>query len=280
MRRAWTWWLAWGLVGVVVALTFATVLVDASTSDPPGTSQSVVGNASVILAFWTFAVVGALVASRQPRNAVGWLFLTAAVSAMAGAFAEKYAYRALVVHPGEPAGIAVGWIYGWAWKLATGAIVLVPLLFPDGRLPSRRWRPLLWASVALLVLTIVATAVYPGPIDSTWPGTHEKPLTIGGLKGFLHAAENPAGLVFVLLLAGLVASVVVRFRRSRGDERQQLKWMLAAVAVLVAWILIDQVLGTRTPAAVHDLLFAFASPWFPSRPGSRCSSTACTTSTS
>ena len=184
--------------------------------------------------------------------------------------------------PGEPAGIAVGWIYGWAWKLATGAIVLVPLLFPDGRLPSRRWRPLLWASVALLVLTIVATAVYPGPIDSTWPGMHEKPLTIGGLKGFLHAAENPAGLVFtVLLLAGLVASVVVRFRRSRGDERQQLKWMLAAVAGAGG---LDP---DRPGARDEDARRRARRPvrvcgHHGSRRGrrSRCSSTACTTSTS
>jgi hypothetical protein len=112
--------------------------------------------------------------------------------------------------------------------------------------------------VTLLLLTIAAAAVYPGPIDSTWPGTHEKPLTIGGTKGFLDAAKDPAGLVFILLLAGLLASVAVRFRRSRGDERQQLKWMLAAVAVLVVWILIREALGTNVSSALNGILFGLA----------------------
>jgi hypothetical protein len=258
VRRAWTWWLAWSLFGLVLVLTAATIVVDVGTPDVPGEANSLATNLTLIAAFWAFAVVGALVASRQPRNAVGWLFLTCPVFAMLGAFAEKYSYRALVVHPGEPAGIVLGWIYGWAWFPASGAILLVPLLFPDGRLPSRRWRPLLWFSVTLLVLTAIAAAVDPGPIDSSWPGTHDKPLTIAGLEGFLDAAQDPAGLVFVLLLLALLASVVVRFRRSRGDERQQMKWMLAAVAVLVVEILVEQALDSRISDSASNLLFALA----------------------
>ena len=258
MRRAWTWWLAWGLFGLVVLLTAATILADAATRDVPAESNNLAGNVLLILAFWVFAIVGALVASRQPHNAVGWLFLVAPVSAMVGAFAEKYAWRALVVHPGEPGGIVLGWIYGWAWFPALGAILLVPLLFPDGRPPSRRWRPLLWVSVTLLSLTVVAAAVYPGQIDSNWPGTHDKPLTIGGLKGFLDAAQDPAGLAFVVLVVAMLASVAVRFRRSRGDERQQMKWMLAAVAVLVAWIFVSEALGSRLPDTLGNVLFAIA----------------------
>jgi hypothetical protein len=240
---------------MAVGLMMATFVVDVITPNRPG-GTGTAGIVSLVVAFLAFAVVGALVASRQPRNAVGWLFLVAPISAFAGAFAEVYAYRALVVHPGEPAGIVVAWIYGWAWFPALGAIMLVPLLFPDGRLPGRRWRPLLWFSVVLLALTTVAAAVDPGPIDSTWPGTHEKPLTIQALKGFLGAAQNPAGGVFVLLVLALVASVVVRFRRSRGDERQQLKWMLAAVAVLAAEIFVSEALGSRLPATLGDVLFS------------------------
>jgi hypothetical protein len=255
MRRTWTWWLAWGLCALAVGLMAATFVVDVITPNRPN-GTGVAGVVSLVLAFLSFAVVGALVAARQPRNAVGWLFLAAPISAFAGAFAEVYGYRALVIHPGEPAGIVAAWVYSWAWFPALGAIMLVPLLFPDGRLPSRRWRYLLWFSVTLLALTTVAAAVDPGPIDSSWPGTHEKPLTIQGLKGFLDAAQDPAGLVFVLLVLSLVASVVLRFRRSRGDERQQLKWMLAAVALLAVEIFASQALGGSLPSTLSDVLFS------------------------
>jgi hypothetical protein len=240
---------------MAVGLMMATFVVDVITPNRPG-GTGTAGIVSLVVAFLAFAVVGALVASRQPRNAVGWLFLAAPISAFAGAFAEVYGYRALVIHPGEPAGIVAAWVYSWAWFPALGAIMLVPLLFPDGRLPSRRWRYLLWFSVTLLALTTVAAAVDPGPIDSSWPGTHEKPLTIQGLKGFLDAAQDPAGLVFVLLVLSLVASVVLRFRRSRGDERQQLKWMLAAVALLAVEIFASQALGGSLPSTLSDVLFS------------------------
>jgi hypothetical protein len=258
VKHAWTWWLAWGLLGLVVGLTVATLAVDLVTTDPTEVRESMAGTVTLVLAFLTFAVVGALVAAQQPRNAVGWLFLASPVFALLGAFAEEYAYRALVVDPGEPAGIVFAWIYGWAWFPALGAMMFVPLLFPDGRLPSRRWRPLLWVSATLLFLTTVAAALYPGPIDSTWPGTHDKPLAVDGLKGFLDAVMDPAGLVFVILLLSLLASVVVRFRRSHGDERQQLKWMLVAVAVLVAQILVSEAFGDRLPDTVANVVFALA----------------------
>ena len=255
MRRAWTWWLAWGLLALVLALTVATLVVDVITSDPSEPSESLTGTISLVIAFLAFAIVGALVASRQPRNAVGWLFLAAPLWAFAGAFAEEYSYRALVADPGEPAGIVAAWVYDWAWFPALGAIVLVPALFPDGRLPSRRWRPLLWACVALVAVVALGAALSPGPIDSTWPGTHEKPLTIQGAKGFFDAVQAPAGIVAVVLLLGLLSSVVVRFRHSRGDERQQLKWMLVAMALLFVGLLLGE---TLLPDALDTILFAVA----------------------
>jgi hypothetical protein len=258
VKRAWTWWLAWGLLALVLVLALATLVVDALTTDPSETGESDVGTVTLVLSFLAFAVVGALVASRQPRNAVGWLFLATPVFAFGGAFAEEYAFRAIIASPGEPAGIVAAWFYGWMWFPALGSIMLVPLLFPDGKPPGPRWRWLLWVSVTLLALTTIGAAVSPGEIDSSWPGTHEKPLTIDGLEGFLDAAQDPGGLAFVILLLCLLASVVVRFRRSRGDERQQMKWMLVAVALLIAQIFVEEALGDRTPDAVSGLVFAMA----------------------
>ena len=163
----------------------------------------------------------------------------------------------------EPAGIVFGWLYGWTWYRAVGAILLVPLLFPDGRLPGRRWRPLLWASVVLIGVTTVGAALDPGPIDSTWPGTHEKPLTVGALNGFFSRVQGPAALLPLILVAALLASVVVRFRRSRGDERQQLKWMVAAVGLLVAEILVSQALASRLPDVVTNVAFAIGAATIP-----------------
>jgi hypothetical protein len=258
VKRAWTWWLAWGLCAFVFALVPATVLVDALTTDPSEQSESVVGTLGLVLAFLVFAVVGALVASRQPRNAVGWLFLAAPVFAMTGAFAEEYAYRAIVAEPGAPGGMVAAWLYDWTWFPALGSIILLPLLFPDGKPPSPRWRWLLWTSVVLLTLTTVGAAVSPGEIDSSWPGTHEKPLTVGPLQGFLDAAEGPAAFALIVMLVGLLASVVVRFRRSRGDERQQLKWMLVAAGLLVAQIVVSEAAGDWLSDALDGLIFAAA----------------------
>ena len=152
----------------------------------------------------------------------------------------------------------LAWVYGWAWFPAIGAIVVVPLLFPDGKVPGRRWRPLLWASVTLLGLTTVGAAVYPGEIDSSWPDVHEKPLTVGALKGPLDAAQVPGGILLIVLLLCMLASVVVRFRRSRGDERQQMKWMLVAVALLVAQILVSELFDDLLSGVAADAVFAIA----------------------
>ena len=118
----------------------------------------------LVVAFGAFAVVGALVAARQPRNAVGWLFLAAPSFALLGAFSDEYASRALLDdESGLPRGSSSRWFAAWTWFPALGAIALVGFVFPNGRLPGPRWRPVLWACVTVILLTAIGAAIYPGP---------------------------------------------------------------------------------------------------------------------
>jgi len=183
-----------------------------------------------LVAFHLFAVVlataGLLVASRHPSNPVGWLFLGIAVLSSFEELSEAYGLRA--AKDGLPAGEIADWVSSWIWILTPALLALVLLLFPDGRLPSRRWR-----IVPALALAGCALAI-PGLALSADSGEE----FAGGENPF--AVKSPvidllAGLGLALVMAALIASVVSlfrRFRRARGVERQQLKWVVLAASFL------------------------------------------------
>ena len=191
------------------------------------------------LAAVAYSVVGALVVSRRPGNRIGWLFCVVGPFSALYAFAEQYARYSLVTRPGSlPGGGWAAWLAAWTWvPSAFVGLVLLPLLFPDGRLPSARWRPAAWFALAALGILLISTSLGPVQEITSLPATN--PLVGGdGLGADLNATLEL--LVQVSFLgAALVALVVlaVRFRRSRGDQRQQLKWFLsgAALAVLAAF---------------------------------------------
>ena len=224
---------AWSALGAYVAITVLAVelvVVQGASADSLGA-----------LGFAGFASVGALIALRQPRNAVGWLLLVVAIAFAAVNAGEGW------VEVGNPGGVAVAGPASWGTNVwfALGIVVL-PLLFPDGRLVSPRWRVVLWLAVLDVVLSVSSAMIKPGPLELQQSSGIENPLGVeGGLYKTLAAVEVPIGAV-VLILAG--ASVVVRFRRSRGLERQQLKWFALvgvstaaclAVAILFGTILAD-----------------------------------------
>ena len=172
---------------------------------------------------------------------MGWLLLVVAIAFAAVNAGEGW------VEVGNPGGVAVAGPASWGTNVwfALGIVVL-PLLFPDGRLVSPRWRLVLWLAVLDVVLSVSSAMIKPGPLELQQSSGIENPLGVeGGLYKTLAAVEVPIGAV-VLILAG--ASVVVRFRRSRGLERQQLKWFALvgvstaaclAVAILFGTILAD-----------------------------------------
>jgi hypothetical protein len=222
---------AWGL-WALTALAVAPTLLLASLNEPSSARNSAV----VALVILAFSTVGALVASRRPENPIGWLFLAGASCWVLGELALEYAVYAVVTVPGTlPAGAWAGWFGGWARGVGWLIIALfLLLLFPTGRLPSPRWRPVLWGAVLFCLFFTAVVWLSPTSADLR-----------------LAFVSNPLGLelrimnllmevlYFALPLTLVVSgsAVIVRFRRSRGDERQQIKWFAYAVALMVSLFL-------------------------------------------
>ena len=209
----------------------------------------------VIVGFGAFSIVGALLVAKRPANAVGWIM--AAVALMAGLFPAGDAYAAYVMTTrGHPDALAVvgAWAQSWYWLPVLGLMfVYLPLLFPDGRLPSRRWLP-----VAVLSGIGILSLIVLGMLTDTLTGQDvnyriDNPI---GIEGLGNVESLPVfGLLVVLVVIGAlgaVAAVAVRFRRSRGVERQQIKWFLYAVAPLLL-----SPLGDRLPGIVGSVMFGW-----------------------
>src|SRR5215208_2916875 len=189
----------------------------------------------VFLQFVTFAMafvtVGALVASRRPENLVGWFVLAIGFDVILSSFVARYADYALLVRPGSlPGGEPAAWVAEWLLAPVFDFLALVLVLFPDGRLPSRRWRPFVWLIVINAVVAVFARAFSPGPLEE-FPGT-QNPLGIEGLAGLLPAFEGAREVVGLALVFVAAVSLLVRVRRARGEERQQVKWLLYAATLL------------------------------------------------
>jgi hypothetical protein len=212
-----------------------------------------------LAAVLAFAVVGALVAARQPRNSVGWLLLAVALCMTVRLVGESYAIYALITAPGSlPGGLDGAWVqWSWAGVVAILAIFL-PLYFPTGRLLSPRWRPVLWLGIAYLC-AVVANALQPGPAEwlAGYPPARNPVVYLPATKPLLDVI-GVAGLCLFPAVGGAIAALVVRFRRSRGIERQQLKWFTYAAALTPLPFLVYEVV----PGA-FGLLLAVTLPLVP-----------------
>jgi signal transduction histidine kinase len=177
------------------------------------------------------AIAGAVIVVRQPRNVIGWLLLAVPLCAEFAFVAGDYATYALVTAPGAlPFGRAAAWIDRWAVVPTLCLPILLFLLFPDGRVPSRRWRPVLWLACAAPAVTAALFALTPWRMT----GGLINPTGIGGAGGVIYVLSLIGG--FSCLLAALLAgaSLVARFRSRRGDERQQIKWLAFVGAAFLA----------------------------------------------
>ena len=222
--------MAWLVVPVYVAGIAATAWLERLAGLG---FEGYVEDVMLSVGFGMFAVVGALLVAKRPGNPIGWIMSAATLIAVAAALETYAAY--VMTTSGQPDALAVigAWANSWYWfALIALVFIYLPLLFPDGRLPSRRWLPF-----AVLPGIGVAGIVVLGGLAETLRGQNvdyriENPI---GIEGLPHVEDLPVfdtlglGLLGIGTL-GAVASVVVRFHRSRGIERQQLKWFLYAAA--------------------------------------------------
>ncbi len=186
---------------------------------------------------FALSTMGALVATRRPENGVGWILLTAGFAMGTGFSAGGYVQFSLAEPSGRLPGTEwMAWVQQWILVLGLGqALVFLPLVFPNGRLPSRRWRPVGGLTAAALAVIGLTLGFAPGPLEE-YPKI-ENPMGLGMLGGSFWGIANGAG--WVLLLGSVVlsaASVVVRFRRALGVERQQLKWFAFAAALVAVGV--------------------------------------------
>jgi uncharacterized membrane protein YhdT len=186
----------------------------------------------------SYAPVGALIASRHPANPVGWLLCLYGFVISLSYFSAEYAIYTLLAQPDSlPTGEALAWVFSWMLPLVIGFSTLSYLLFPTGRLPSRRWRWTVWLSVAFIVVGVLLGAFSSGPLSDLGP--IQNPLGIVSLADIYSAILYTT---FSVLLVAVISSVFVRLRRAGGVEHQQIKWFAYAVAanaiaVVVAYVI-------------------------------------------
>jgi hypothetical protein len=206
----------------------------------------------------TEGALGLAIAFRQPRNAVGWIFLVSGACAGSYELAQMYSAYAYLVHPGLPGAEWAAWLGSWLWLPTTGLLpTFLFLVFPDGRLPSPRWRPVAWYAAFALGIFASTLALLPGPL----PGLPAVRNPISPFPGELVIGEVLLPL-FTLLFGAIIlciAALVRRFRRSRGVERLQLKWIAYASGLYAAGVFLDSNFVYK-PFEILDLLLINALP--------------------
>ena len=195
-------------------------------------------------------VAGFVLASRRPENRIGWLFLVAGLTLGLSGFSNQYALHALVAVPGSlPAGRAVGWLLNAIWMIPVATLAFLLLLFPTGHLRSRHWRLAAWfmgGAFALITvwLLIVATQFWQHPFTPPSQAT--------GLTALL---SHMTGLLISAALLVSGAALVVRFAKSSGEERLQLKWCATAALLLVVVFVASIWLNSAAVNVLQSLAF-------------------------
>jgi hypothetical protein len=235
-------WLAWSLCALSLALIGLSLLLLALNLSYPGVH---------IFDFWLentlaaagFSAVGALIISHRPNNLIGWLLSAAGLLLGLNHFSSEYAIYTLQAQPGSlPGGEVAAWLAYWLFVPSAALVVFLFLLFPTGRLPSRRWRWFAGFSVVAASIGAVSMALSS---EMTALGPVPNPLSIEGLRDIDRIVE-PFFFILLLLAAG---SMLVRLRRATGVERQQIKWFAYAAAVAVSGNIVGHSLFAATEAS-------------------------------
>jgi hypothetical protein len=181
------------------------------------------------------AGVGLLIISRRPDNDIGWIYALVALVFAAGEFAGSYVRHLLPAR----AWVALLPDLTWSASIPLGATLLL-MLYPTGRPPSPRWRPVVWAAVAATVVAVVASALTPGP--TYYLPDVDNPLGLERADSVLALFIQAAFVVIAAAVFAAAGSLIIRWRRARGVERQQLKWLAYAAAMLVLLLVVTNLL--------------------------------------
>jgi MFS family permease len=235
-------WLAWSIWALILATLVFTLVFGAARSIDHWTQVPVL--VTFTLFVLAFSTVGALVASRRPRNPIGWIMCASAIAYAIGGLGAARAQAFEAPH------MVHQWLGSWIWGLGIGlAGTFLLLLFPDGALPSHRWRPVAWAAGLGMSAFVIGAAFGPELAGSNI----RNPIGIGGFVGQgLEVLQQGIVLVVGATLASVV-SLVLRFRRSTDEERHQLKWLTyAASLVALAVVAASLVSALSEPSDASD----------------------------
>jgi signal transduction histidine kinase len=225
--------LAWILWGFAVVLALGGLTIIAIDQTVIRTVEAAIYGAI----FMSMGAVGALVVGRQRRNAVGWILVAISIAAAFAFGGDAYARYGTFGDPGSVPGVA------WAWWISDSmwvGILSLPttfllLLFPDGRVPSPRWRPFLWLVMAFVSLALITFSLGP----ARYPGGYSSPIGVDALGPLASFMEGPGYAVLLGSAVVSALSLIVRYRRADRQQRLQIKWFGYAVSLLVAFFLID-----------------------------------------
>ena len=244
-------WAIWALSVPLVALSGLLSFLSASARGAPDSAMPLL----LALLLLTYPTVGALVASRRPENRIGWIFCAVGLVFGAGIFASSYAEYALHVSSRPLPGVQyAAWFSTWAsfplWFLAA---TMLFLLFPDGKLPSPLilWRTVAWTAGIGSVVGALGTAFSP---DTDYPSTGNPVAIEGAVGNFLTMLGNFGTAFLVLSCFASLLSPFLRLRRTRGQERQQLKWFVYASALTAASFLLVFLLPSRAEGSLTYVL--------------------------
>jgi signal transduction histidine kinase len=255
--RRWINLLAWGIAGFAyLIIGFAIAL--AIMNGPALRDIDLVGAfVQAAVPSIAIALVGGLIASRQPRNPIGWLLLFGATATALQGLAGQYAVHTVMVDRGSLPGVEwMAWLGSTVGSLVyPGTVVLILLLFPNGRLPSARWRSVMWLDLALAAVNNGLGFLDPAPIASPGVPSVPNPLVLAHINGL---EMGPIG--YVVFLGGLLVvlaaavSLVIRLRRARGAEREQVRWVAYALGTTVLISIAYTLAGLAVPALQNNVV--------------------------
>jgi hypothetical protein len=250
-------WLAWSLCLLCVALAVASLILALLNGRTLGEIFLAWGPSIAVLPTETvaFSVVGALIASHRPENPIGWIFLADGLCYGLLSAGDQYAIYALLTNPAGalPLGAEASWLGQWIWAPGLGlSLVFLPLLFPNGHPPLHRWRWVGWLGGLSIGLTVVSSTIL------LWP--ERGPALVTGDESPSHVVQVLVDFIALpmLFVAGLgaVISLLVRFRRARGGEHQQIKWFASAAALSLVWYF---VFGQASLRGLPEAIVALSS---------------------